>query len=87
MPVRKPGREGEAKAKERVAKSMRTASKKSFLSEDRDGPYQNRHRWAPRGLEGERENCCQGTRQNGPVRSQEGALERAAVKRPKRLFN
>ena len=29
----------------------------------------------------------QGTRQNSPVRSQEGALERAAVKRPKQLFN
>ena len=37
-------------------------------------PYQNRHRWAGRAYRGDRENHGQGTRQNSPVTSGEGAL-------------
>ena len=36
-------------------------------------PYQNRHRWAGRAYRGDRENHGQGTRQNSPVTSGEGA--------------
>ena len=41
--------------------------------ETRRRPYQNRHRWAGRAYRGDRENHGQGTRQNSPVTSGEGA--------------
>ena len=37
----------------------------------------DRHRWMGRGSQGRREKHCQGTRQNGPVTSGEGAPARA----------
>ncbi len=39
-------------------------------------PYQNRHRWAGRAYRGDRGNHGQGTRQNSPVTSGEGAPPR-----------
>ena len=49
----------------------------------------NRHRWMGRGSQGRRKKHCQGTRQNGPVTSGEGApaARRAAGKRPRQLFS
>ena len=41
-------------------------------------PYQNRHRWAGRAYRGDRENHGQGTRQNSPVTSGEGAPMRVS---------
>ena len=41
-------------------------------------PYRNRHRWAGGEHRGERANRGQGTRQNGPVTSGEGALPRGS---------
>ena len=51
-------------------------------------PYRNRHRWAGGEHRGERANRGQGTRQNRPVTSGEGALPArgAAANRPRRLF-
>ena len=43
-------------------------SLKKLLNLCYSGPYLNRHRWLGRVASGERENCCQGTRQIGPVR-------------------
>ena len=44
--------------------------------ESHQRPYQNRHRWAGRAYRGDRVNHGQGTRQNSPVTSGEGALAR-----------
>ena len=62
--------------RKRVAKRQGRLPRKASSKEVSSGPYQNRHRWAGRECQGERENCCQGTRQNGPVSSREGALSR-----------
>ena len=48
-----------------------------------------RHRWMGRESQGRRKKHCQGTRQNGPVTSGEGAPGEtpAAEERPKQLFS
>ena len=49
----------------------------------------DRHRWMGRGSQGRREKHCQGTRQNGPVTSGEGAPRQnvAAENRLRQLFS
>ena len=72
----------------RSSEECRPAAEKSRYSLVRARTV-NRHRWMGRESQGRREKCCQGTRQNGPVTSGEGAPgeAQAAENRPKQLFS
>ena len=82
-------RKAEARAeRKRSSEARGTAAEKSRYGLPRSRTA-DRHRRTGRESQGRREKHCQGTRQNSPVTSGEGApaVRRAAVNRPKQLFS
>ena len=85
VPCAHTGPRGEAIERSPFRSRPRKAAKRYYGARARTA---DRRRWAGRAYRGDRANRGQGTRQNCPVTSGEGALlsQGAAAKRPRRLF-
>ena len=72
--VKRAPRQGVRRPTKRLSEASEPVLPRKTSSEPLGARTANRHRWVGRIYQGDRENHGQGTRQNGPVTSGEGAL-------------